>query len=59
MPRKVPGIDPGIGERPMSDASQARHRAARAAGSPVTRTHRSADPSRPGPTLTVMTPLPN
>ena len=44
MPRKVPGLDPGIGARPMTDAArQARHRAARAAGSPVTRTHRPAD----------------
>jgi hypothetical protein len=38
MPRK------SIGERPMTDAErQARHRAARAAGVPVSRTRRPAD----------------
>ncbi len=39
MPRK------SIGERPMTDAErQARHRAARAAGAPMSRTRRRADP---------------
>jgi hypothetical protein len=38
MPRKP------IGEKPMSDAErQARYRAARAAGTPITRTRRPAD----------------
>jgi len=38
MPRK------SIGERPMTDAErQARHRAARAAGTPIIRTRRPAD----------------
>ena len=44
MPRKVPGLDPGIGDRPMTDAErQARHRAARAASAPVIRMRRPVD----------------
>jgi hypothetical protein len=44
MLRKVPGLDPGIGDRPMTDAErQARYRAAREAGKPITRIRRPAD----------------
>ena len=58
MPRKVPGLDPGIGARPMTDAArQARHRAARALArrSPA-RTARPIIAAGPDPG---MTPLPN
>ena len=52
MPRK------SIGERPMTNAErQARHRAARAAGAPVVRSHRPADRAA-GPSAGTM-PSPN
>ena len=44
MPRPVPGLDPGIGDRAMTAAErQARDRAARAADTPAIRTRRPAD----------------